>query len=68
MLVKKAVTYCHFISEQKNDNQDLVDRSQKYVEEVNYFYSYKNPFDKINNDRESKQKWLDMRNMRLKEI
>ena len=68
LLVKKAVTYCHFISEQKNDNQDLVDRSQKYIEEVNDFYSYKNNFDRINNDRREREILSDMVNKRLKKI
>ena len=68
LLVKKAVTYCHFISEQKNDNQDLVNRSQKYIEEVNDFYSYKNNFGRINNDRREREIWWDMEKKRLKKI
>ena len=68
LLVKKAVTYCHFISGQKNDNQDLVDRSQKYIEEVNDFYSYENTFNKIKHDRIERKSWWNMRNKRLKKI
>ena len=68
LLVKKAVTYCHFISGQKNDNQDLVDRSQKYIEEVNDFYSYENTFNKIKHDRIETKSWWNMRNKRLKKI
>ena len=68
LLVKKAVTYCHFISGQKNDNQDLVDRSQKYVEEVNDFHSYENTFNKIKHDRIERKSWWNMRNKRLKKI
>ena len=68
LLVKKAVTYCHFISGQKNDNQDLVDRSQKYIEEVNDFHSYENTFNKIKHDRIERKSWWNMRNKRLKKI
>ena len=68
LLVKKAVTYCHFISGQKDVNRNLVDRSQIYVNEVNDFYSYKNTFDKINNNRIERESWWNMRNKRLKKI
>ena len=68
LLVKKAVTYCHFISGQKNYNQDLVDRSQKYIEEVNDFHSYENTFNKIKHDRIERKSWWNMRNKRLKKI
>ena len=68
LLIKKAISYCQIIHRLKDVDQKLVDKCEDYIDEVNNFYSYKNTFDKINNDRESKQKWLDMRNMRLKEI
>lgn len=66
--VKKAVVYCENTYILKDINQKLVDKCKNYLEEVNKFYSYKNTFVKINNDRKIEQEWLDMRNKRLKKI
>ena len=66
LLVKKAVVYCQFISEQKDVDPILGDRSQNYIDDVNNFYSYKFTFDKVNNERRKKEAWLNMRNMKLK--
>ena len=67
-LIKKAIYYSQIIHKLKDVDQKLVDKFEDYKDKVNNFYSYKNTFDKNNNDRESKQKWLDMRNMRVKGI
>ena len=68
MLVEKAVIYCDFISRQKDVDLKLRDKCNNYVEDVHNFYSYKIKFKKISNDRREKEKCLDMRGMRIKEI
>ena len=66
LLIKKALSYCQIIHRLKDVDKKLVDKCEDYIDEENNFYSYKNTFDKINNERQSKQKWLDMANKRLK--
>ena len=70
LLVKKANTYCQFISSFKVDGVDpkLVERCQNYVDDVNNFNRYKSTFDKVNISRREKERWVDMRYMRLNGI
>ena len=57
-LIKKAISYCQNIHRLKDVDQKLVNKCKDYIDEVNNFYYYKHIFDKINYDRESKQKWF----------
>ena len=67
LMVEKAATYCQFISSFKVDGVDpkLVERCQNYIDDINNFMRFKSTFNKVNNDRREKERWLDMRNMRL---
>ena len=70
LMVEKATTYCQFISSFKVDGVDpkLVERCQNYIDDVNNFMRFKSTFNKVNNDRREKERWLDMRQMRLNGI
>ena len=64
---EKDNTYCQFISLVNCDNKKLVERCQNYIDDVNNFNRYKSTFDKVNISRREKERWVDMRHMRLKE-
>ena len=70
LMVEKATTYCNFISHSIRHGFDpkLVDRCRKYIDDVNNFMRFKSTFNKVNIDRREKERWLDMRNMRLNGI
>ena len=67
---KKALACCDFFCTYKLDGvnaEKLVDRCYKFEEKAGNFHQYKSAFNKVNIDRRKKERWLDMRNMRLKE-
>ena len=70
LLVKKANTYCQFISSFKVDgvHPKLVEICQNYIDDLNNFNLYKSTFNKVNISRREKESWLDMRHMRLNGI
>ena len=70
LMVEKANTYCLFISSLKVDGVDpkLVKRCQNYLDDVINFNRYKTTFNQVNNDRRERERWLDMRNMRIKNL
>ena len=67
LMKEKANTYCHFIFSLKKEDVDpkLLERCNNYFDNLNNFNRYNLTFIHVKNDREEKEKWLDMRNMRL---
>ena len=63
-MLEKLDVYCRFIS-RKCDDEKLVDRCRKYLDELSNFYKFKYTSREVNNDRREKEKWLDMRKMRI---
>ena len=70
LMLKKATTYCNFISSFKVDCVDkkLVERCKNYIENVINFYRFKSTFKQVNIDRRKRESWLDMKHMRLNGI
>ena len=68
LIKDKATTYCQFISLVNCDDKKLVERCQNYIDDVNNFNRYKSTFDKVNISRREKERWVDMRHMRLNGI
>ena len=67
LLVKKADTYCNFISHSKRHGFDpkLVDRCRKYLDEMRNYKNFKHTLEKVNFSRRERKSCLDMKNMRL---
>ena len=68
LMKEKANTYCQFISSVDGVDSKLVERCQNYIDDVNNFNRFKFTFDKVNISRREKERWVDMRHMRLNEI
>ena len=68
LLVEKAFVYCQFISRQENVDSKLVEKCKNYVNNVNNFNHYKTTFHNINYNRREKEKCLNMRTMRIKNL
>ena len=61
LLLEKAVVYCQFISRQEDVDPKLVERCQKYIDDVNNFNHYKTTFRNVNYDRRENEKFLNMK-------
>ena len=70
MMMEKAKAFCEFFCSYDLDGvntENLLEKCQNYIDDLNNFYKYRSTFDKVNINRREKERWLDRRSMRLKE-